>query len=170
MSGRAKKLGLIAAQPPAPPVPQPQPPPPPVQQQPLPQVPPPQQQPPPQVPQPKQQQQPVAMASTEECVLCPPSSGPPEAKRERELAGMLCAFCHEGEDSDDPDEDPLMPVNTGKATQHYAHENCVYWCPDVFQNEAMEWQNVGKALSRCHRLKCAVCGEVRSYPPSERPE
>ena len=72
---------------------------------------------------------------------------------------VLCAFCHEGLDSDDPDYDPLVPIETGRAKQHYAHENCIWWCPDVWQDKDLKWQNVGKALSRCHRLKCAVCGE-----------
>lgn len=111
---------------------------------------------------------PAMAATASACPVCPPeasTSVPPEAKRERELAGEVCAFCHEGEDSDDPDEDPLIPINTGKARQQYAHENCIYWCPDVFQSEDMEWQNLGKALSRCHRLKCAVCGEARSSCP-----
>ena len=72
---------------------------------------------------------------------------------------VLCAFCHEGLDSDDPDDDPLMPINTGKAKQQYAHEECVAWCPDAWQDENMEWVNLGKSLNRCHRLKCAVCGE-----------
>ena len=79
-----------------------------------------------------------------ECVECPPTayslptdasdvSGPASSssagnskKHEREFAGQLCAFCHEGEDSDDPDEDPLIPVETGRAKQHYAHENCIW--------------------------------------------
>lgn len=92
----------------------------------------------------------------------------PSKKHERELAEMLCAFCHEGEDSDDPDEDPLMPVETGRAKQHYAHENCIWWCPDVWQDKDLQWQNVGKSLSRCHRLKCAVCGEVRDQQIERR--
>ena len=79
-------------------------------------------------------------------------------KRERKDE-KVCAFCHEGEDSDDPDDDPLVPIETGRAKQHYAHENCIWWCPDVWQDKDLKWQNVGKALSRCHRLKCAVCGE-----------
>ena len=52
-----------------------------------------------------------------------------------------------------------MPINTGKAKQQYAHEECVAWCPDEWQDENMEWVNLGKSLNRCHRLKCAVCGE-----------
>ena len=75
---------------------------------------------------------------------------------------VLCAFCHEGLDSDDPDDDPLVPIETGRAKQHYAHENCIWWCPDVWQDKDLKWQNVGKALSRCHRLKVV---RVRvSYP------
>ena len=88
-----------------------------------------------------------------------PAAPASSKKHERELAEVLCAFCHEGEDSDDPDEDPLIPIETGRAKQHYAHENCIWWCPDVWQDKDLKWQNVGKALSRCHRLKCAVCGE-----------
>ena len=102
-------------------------------------------------------------AATETAVATAPSK-----KHERELAEMLCAFCHEGEDSDDPDEDPLMPVETGRAKQHYAHENCIWWCPDVWQDKDLKWQNVGKSLSRCHRLKCAVCGEVRDQQIERR--
>jgi hypothetical protein len=54
-------------------------------------------------------------------------------KRERPLKDENCAFCHEGEDSDDPDEDPLVPVVTGKSTQQYAHDQCLWWCPDLVQ-------------------------------------
>ena len=71
---------------------------------------------------------------------------------------VLCAFCHEGLDSDDPDDDPLIPIETGRAKQHYAHENCIWWCPDVWQDKDLKWQNVGKALSRCHRLKVVRVG------------
>jgi len=41
----------------------------------------------------------------------------------------------------------------------YAHADCLAWCPDLYQSEDLQWQNVAKALNRCHRLKCAVCGE-----------
>jgi pyruvate/2-oxoglutarate dehydrogenase complex dihydrolipoamide acyltransferase (E2) component len=71
-----------------------------------------------------------------------------------------CAFCHEGVDSDDPDDDdPLVPVAAGRSKPTFAHENCLYWCPELTQAEDLTWQNVGSALRRCHRLKCAGCGE-----------
>ena len=82
---------------------------------------------------------------------------PPKAKRPRE-PDKVCAFCHDGEDSDDPDEDPLIPIESGQK-QLWAHENCIWWCPDLYQDRDLKWQNVGKALRRCHTLKCAKCGE-----------
>jgi hypothetical protein len=82
---------------------------------------------------------------------------PPKEKRPRE-PDKVCAFCHDGEDSDDPDEDPLIPIESGQK-QLYAHENCIWWCPDLYQDRDLKWQNVGKALRRCHTLKCAKCGE-----------
>lgn len=78
------------------------------------------------------------------------------APRSREL----CAFCHEGEDSDDPDDDPIVRTDTVvRKKQVYAHLECLNWCPDLYQLEDETWQNVSKALNRCHRLKCAKCGE-----------
>ena len=82
---------------------------------------------------------------------------PPAEKRAR-APEKECAFCHDGEDSDDPDEDPLVPIESGQK-QLYAHENCIWWCPDLYQDRDLKWQNVGKALRRCHTLKCAKCGE-----------
>ena len=82
---------------------------------------------------------------------------PPKEKRPRE-PDKVCAFCHDGEDSDDPDEDPLIPIESGQK-QLWAHENCIWWCPDLYQDRDLKWQNVGKALRRCHTLKCAKCGE-----------
>jgi hypothetical protein len=96
------------------------------------------------------------------------SSAPPledtmsPAKREREQNRFLCAFCHEGEDSDDPDEDPLVAVDAGTEKHPkpaVAHDQCLWWCPDLVQAEDLTWMNVGSALRRCARLKCAVCGE-----------
>ena len=85
---------------------------------------------------------------------------PPSFKREREEEERLCAFCHDGADSDDPDDDdPLIEVSAGRPKQTFSHENCLYWCPELTQAEDMSWQNVGSALRRCHRLKCAGCGE-----------
>ncbi|KAL1529815.1 hypothetical protein AB1Y20_000747 [Prymnesium parvum] len=85
----------------------------------------------------------------------------PTSKRERSLqTAGVCAFCHEGEDSDDPDDDPIVLTNAiVRSKPVYAHEECLAWCPDLYQSEDLTWQNVGKALHRCHRLKCAVCGE-----------
>ena len=146
--------------------------------------------------------QPVLPEAVDPSPAASPAAPASSKKHERELAEVLCAFCHEGEDSDDPDEDPIIPIETGRAKQHYAHENCIWWCPDVWQvrpfdmnptpdlpspfalrpspftpptprphptlppppthawqDKDLKWQNAGKALSRCHRLKCAVCGE-----------
>ena len=78
-------------------------------------------------------------------------------KAARPFAGERCAFCHEGEDSDDPDDDLLMPINTeGEAAVRARGGGVV---PDAWQDENMEWVNLGKSLNRGHRLKCAVCGE-----------
>eukprot|EP00966_Prymnesium_polylepis_P032178 748830-Prymnesium_polylepis.1 len=84
-----------------------------------------------------------------------------QPKREREKrTEETCAFCHEGEDSDDPDEDPIVSTNAVvRSKPIYAHADCLAWCPDLYQSEDLQWQNVAKALNRCHRLKCAVCGE-----------
>ena len=82
---------------------------------------------------------------------------PPAEKRPR-APDKVCVFCHDGEDSDDPDEDPLVPIESGQK-QLYSHENCIWWCPDLYQDRDLKWQNVGKALRRCHTLKCAKCGE-----------
>ena len=81
---------------------------------------------------------------------------PPKRAREDE---RLCAYCHEGEDSDDPDDDPVIEAAIVRGKPVLAHEMCLNWCPDLWQAEDLSWQNVGKSLSRCHRLKCAVCGE-----------
>ena len=86
------------------------------------------------------------------------------AKRDRDAGASsepLCAFCHEGLDDDDPEDDPLVEVSTGsaRAKTTVAHEMCLWWCPDITQAEDLSWQNVGGALRRCARLKCAVCGE-----------
>ena len=83
-----------------------------------------------------------------------------ESKRERAGKDAKCVFCHEGEDSDDPDDDPLVSVVAGKKGKQYAHEECLWWCPQLTQGVDGSWQNVGSELSRCHRLKCAVCGEA----------
>lgn len=84
----------------------------------------------------------------------PPKRGRGSRKEE------LCAFCHEGEDSDDPDDDPIVRTNAVvRRKPVWAHVECLAWCPDLYQSEDLVWQNVGKALNRCHRLKCAVCGE-----------
>jgi hypothetical protein len=85
------------------------------------------------------------------------AAAPPAEKRPRS-PDKVCVFCHDGEDSDDPDEDPLVPIESGQK-QLYAHENCIWWCPDLYQDRDLKWQNVGKALRRCHTLKCAKCGE-----------
>ena len=72
----------------------------------------------------------------------------------------LCSFCHEGEGSDSEDDDPI--IDTGaliRGRPVYAHEECLFWCPDAWQGDDMSWQNVSKSLNRCHRLKCAECGE-----------
>ena len=86
---------------------------------------------------------------------------PSESKRAREdETEDKCAFCHEGIDSDDEDDDPLVLVQAaGRSKPTYVHENCLYWCPELTQAEDLSWQNVGSALRRCHRLKCAGCGE-----------
>ena len=86
----------------------------------------------------------------------PASSAKPKRKRKEDE--KLCAFCHEGEDSDDPDDDPIVQVPNGKKSTP-AHEMCLWWCPDIYQAEDLSWQNLSGALRRCARLKCAVCGE-----------
>ena len=112
--------------------------------------------------------QPVLPEAVDPSPAASPAAPASSKKHERELAEVLCAFCHEGEDSDDPDEDPIIPIETGRAKQHYAHENCIWWCPDVWQDKDLKWQNVGKALSRCHRLK-VVRVRVSSPPPPPHP-
>ena len=77
--------------------------------------------------------QPVLPEAVDPSPAASPAAPASSKKHERELAEVLCAFCHEGEDSDDPDEDPIIPIETGRAKQHYAHENCIWWCPDVWQ-------------------------------------
>ena len=92
-----------------------------------------------------------------------PAPSPAESKRDREAEDEIkCAFCHEGEDSDDPDEDPLVEVNAGRAKPTYAHDQCLWWCPDITQDDELRWVNVGSALRRCARLKCDVCGETHA--------
>ena len=77
--------------------------------------------------------QPVLPEAVAPSPAASPAAPASSKKHEREVAEVLCAFCHEGEDSDDPDEDPLIPIETGRAKQHHAHENCIWWCPDVWQ-------------------------------------
>ena len=72
-----------------------------------------------------------------------PAPSPAESKRDREAEDEIkCAFCHEGEDSDDPDEDPLVEVNAGRAKPTYAHDQCLWWCPDITQDDELRWVNV----------------------------
>ena len=99
----------------------------------------------------------------EVCAVCPDAEASSKREREAPSDKPQCAFCHEGEDSDDPDEDPIVEVEaTGRAKPTFAHDQCLWWCPDITQADDMSWQNVGSALRRCARLKCAVCGETHA--------
>ena len=95
-------------------------------------------------------------------MVCPPADDTPKRERPNDDLENKCAFCHEGEDSDDPDEDPLVEVNAGRSKPTFAHDQCLWWCPDITQAEDLSWMNVGSALRRCARLKCAVCGETHA--------
>ena len=95
-------------------------------------------------------------------MVCPPANDTPKRERPDDDLENKCAFCHEGEDSDDPDEDPLVEVNAGRSKPTFAHDQCLWWCPDITQAEDLSWMNVGSALRRCARLKCAVCGETHA--------
>ena len=96
-------------------------------------------------------------------MVCPPATDDtPKRERPDDDLENKCAFCHEGEDSDDPDEDPLVEVNAGRSKPTFAHDQCLWWCPDITQAEDLSWMNVGSALRRCARLKCAVCGETHA--------
>ena len=72
----------------------------------------------------------------------------------------VCAFCDEGEDSDDADDDPIIDTKHTVANKKiFAHEACLDWTGDIWQDEDYAWVNVAKSYSRCRRIKCAKCGE-----------
>ena len=109
------------------------------------------------------------MTGTYAGLICPMADAtkPPEASANGSASAAphqdtkpICAFCNEGEDSDDADDD--MVVDTKhmlKDRKIYAHENCLDWTGDIWQDEAYAWCNVQKSLSRSRKLKCAKCGE-----------
>ena len=82
----------------------------------------------------------------------------------------MCAFCNEGEDSDDADEDPVIDTKQTLANKNiFAHELCLDWTGDIWQDEQYAWCNVGRALSRSRKLKCAQCGEHGASLGCRRP-
>lgn len=98
--------------------------------------------------------------SAEDAVLLKPSSlAVPSCKHHTENK-PICAFCNEGEDSDDADDDPVVDTKNMLSNKSiFAHEACLDWTGDIWQDEEYAWVNVSKSLSRSRKLKCAKCGE-----------
>lgn len=83
-----------------------------------------------------------------------------QSAKEKAASAPVCAFCNEGEDSDDADDDPIIDTKHSVGCKSiFAHEQCLDWTGDIWQDEAYDWVNVGKSLARSRKLKCAKCGE-----------
>ena len=86
----------------------------------------------------------VALPSASDTVI-KAAAGAPEKHSVGTDEKPVCAFCDEGEDSDDADEDPVIDTkHTAGGRKIFAHELCLDWTGDIWQDDEYNWVNVSK--------------------------